>query len=60
MVGPNRYFRAIRREWHQHYGILYELGIPVLQPMQIPWYIGWPLAVAFGFGMLYIAASRIA
>jgi uncharacterized protein len=26
--------------------------------MQIPWYIGWPLAVAIGFGILSLAAAR--
>ena len=26
--------------------------------MQIPWYIGWPIAVGFGFGILFMVASR--
>jgi fermentation-respiration switch protein FrsA (DUF1100 family) len=28
--------------------------------MQIPWYIGWPVTAALGFGVLYLAASRAA
>ena len=26
--------------------------------MQIPWYIGWPIVIAFGFGILFMVASR--
>jgi hypothetical protein len=26
--------------------------------MQIPWYISWPIVVAFVVGILFIAASR--
>jgi fermentation-respiration switch protein FrsA (DUF1100 family) len=26
--------------------------------MQIPWYIGWPIAIAFAFGILFMVASR--
>jgi fermentation-respiration switch protein FrsA (DUF1100 family) len=26
--------------------------------MQIPWYIGWPIAVAFGVGILFMVARR--
>ena len=28
--------------------------------MQIPWYIGWPIAIAFGVGVLSMVASRAA
>ena len=26
--------------------------------MQIPWYIGWPIAIAFALGILFVVASR--
>jgi hypothetical protein len=26
--------------------------------MQIPWYIGWPIVIAFGLGILFMVASR--
>jgi|SRR5215813_3399106 len=26
--------------------------------MQIPWYIGWPITIAFGVGILFMVASR--
>ena len=26
--------------------------------MQIPWYIGWPIVIAFGVGILFLVASR--
>ena len=26
--------------------------------MQITWYIGWPIVIAFGVGILFLAASR--
>jgi hypothetical protein len=28
--------------------------------MQIPWYIGWSVAVALGYEIFYVAASRAA
>ena len=28
--------------------------------MQIPWYIGWPIAIALGVGVLFMVASRAA
>ena len=27
--------------------------------MQIPWYIAWPIAIAFGVGILFMVASRV-